>query len=88
MRNLVHRPKMMILTLAINSEIEDNIIMKLNKNATSCSEINNIMDDFLEMERIASLSEAKWFDLQKELTMVNESKEMLESEIVNMEKNA
>ncbi|KAD4385298.1 hypothetical protein R6Q59_010583 [Mikania micrantha] len=29
------------------------------KNATPCSEINNIMDDFLEMERIASLSEGQ-----------------------------
>ncbi|KAL8216188.1 hypothetical protein R6Q57_023025 [Mikania cordata] len=29
------------------------------KNVTPCSEINNIMDDFLEMERIASLSEGQ-----------------------------
>ncbi|KAI3821154.1 hypothetical protein L1987_08711 [Smallanthus sonchifolius] len=29
------------------------------KNVTSCYEINNIMDDFLEMERIASLSEGQ-----------------------------
>ncbi|KAK9080236.1 hypothetical protein SSX86_001912 [Deinandra increscens subsp. villosa] len=29
------------------------------KNVTSCSDINNIMDDFLEMERIASLSEGQ-----------------------------
>ncbi|KAI3686778.1 hypothetical protein L1987_80465 [Smallanthus sonchifolius] len=31
----------------------------VSKNVTSCSEINNIMDDFLEMERIASLSEGQ-----------------------------
>ncbi|KAF5796973.1 putative filament-like plant protein [Helianthus annuus] len=29
------------------------------KNVISCSEINNIMDDFLEMERIASLSDGQ-----------------------------
>ncbi|KAK1407563.1 hypothetical protein QVD17_39182 [Tagetes erecta] len=125
------------------------------RNVTTCSEINNIMDDFLEMERIASLSEGQnetprcnsetednsmktelqvmsqqvselkeklekleaekcelenalnsskeslalsnaeladtkrqMVELKKELTMVNDSKEMLESQIVNMEKNA
>ncbi|XP_076915912.1 filament-like plant protein isoform X2 [Bidens hawaiensis] len=118
-----------------------------NVNVASCSEINNIMDDFLEMERIASLSEGQnetprctsetelevmsqqvsglkekleklegekcelenalnsckeslalsnaeladtkrqMVGLQKELTLVNESKEILESRIVDMEKN-
>ncbi|XP_076949392.1 filament-like plant protein [Bidens hawaiensis] len=119
----------------------------VNANVTSCSEINNIMDDFLEMERIASLSEGQnetprcssetelevmsqqvselkekleklegekcelenalksckeslalsnaeladtkrqMVDLQKELTLVNESKVILESRIADMEKN-
>ncbi|XP_076957779.1 filament-like plant protein [Bidens hawaiensis] len=106
------------------------------KNVISCSEINNMMDDFLEMERIASLSDgqiemfhcnsetednsmktelevmsqriyelenalnttkeslafsnaqltdtkSQMVDLQKELTEVNMSKELLESQLAD-----
>ncbi|KAJ0747661.1 putative filament-like plant protein [Helianthus annuus] len=142
--------------LALMAELDQFKSRKsVAKNVTSCSDINNIMDDFLEMERIASLSEGQnetprcnsetednllkneletmsqrvselkeqlekleaekyelenalnsskqslalsnaeladtkrqMVDLQKEMTIVNESKEMLESQIVNMEKNA
>ncbi|KAJ0750734.1 putative filament-like plant protein [Helianthus annuus] len=46
--------------LALMTELDQFKSRKsVAKNVTSCSDINNIMDDFLEMERIASLSEGQ-----------------------------
>ncbi|KAI7744423.1 hypothetical protein M8C21_017303 [Ambrosia artemisiifolia] len=66
------------------------------KNVTSCSEINNIMDDFLEMERIASLSEGQNEtprcnsetednSLKNELEMMSQQLEKLEAEKCELE---
>lgn len=157
MNNLEHNESEDSWAVALMAELDQFKSGKsVTKGVKPCSvEINNMMDDFLEMERIASLSEGQnetsrcnsetednslknelevmgrrvyeleeklekleaekyelenslnaskeslalsnaelaatkrqMVDLQKELTLVNESKELLESRLVNMEKEA
>lgn len=87
-RQMVGLKKELTMVIDSKEKLESQIVnMEINARFMS-TEVDSCKESLALSNAELGDTKRQMVDLQKELTMVNESKERLESQIINMEKNA